>query len=94
MAIKLKKLRLRASEKDNRRYLLIKEKDNEKIERAILDYIGILGFAKSAYMRVKFFSGGIVGAVRRESLNDVRAALSLAGISVERVSGTLKGLKC
>ena len=87
-----KRLKLKASQRDNRRYLLILERDNEKIEKAILDYIGILGFAKSAYMPVKGVAGKFIGSVRRESLNEVRASLALAGISVSKVSGTLKGL--
>jgi len=92
---KSKKLKLKVSAKDNRRYLLIDEKDNEKVEKVILNYLGVLGFAKSAYMPIKTkdFKGKIIGSVRREELNNVKAALSLAGISIEKVSGTLKGLK-
>lgn len=87
-----KRLKLKAAQRDNRRYLLIKC-ENQKIERAILDYLGVLGFAKSAYMKVSEKNNQTIGAVLRESLNDVRAALALAGISVIKVSGTLKGLR-
>lgn len=87
----MKKLKLKASARDNRRYLLILG-DAEKSEKAVLDYIGILGFAKSAFMVVKKEKGRIVAAVLREELEDVKAALALAGLMVERVSGTLKGL--
>ena len=90
--MKQKKLKLKASQRDNRRYLLISE-SNEKVERAILEYIGILGFAKAAYMPVKTEKGKLIAAVRREELDKVRGALALAGINVLRVSGTLKGLK-
>jgi len=90
---KPKKLKLRPSAKDNRRYLLINERDNKKIEKAILEYIGSLGFAKSAYMNVRQNNGKIIGAVRREELEKVKASLTLAGIKVEKVSGTLKGLE-
>jgi len=86
-----KKLKLKASQRDNRRYLLING-SNEEVERAILDYIGVLGMAKAAYMKVKENNKQVIGGVLRESLNDVRAALGLAGLKVERVSGTLKGL--
>ena len=94
MKRKIKKLKLKPSARDKRRYILINEKDNEKVEKVILDYLGVLGFAKSAYMPVKTkdFMGKIIGSVNREELNNVKAALSLAGISVEKVSGTLKGL--
>ncbi|MCH7850884.1 MAG: hypothetical protein IH845_04550 [Nanoarchaeota archaeon] len=91
---KIKKLRLKPSARDKRRYFLTTSA-NSKIEEAILEYIGVLGFAKSAYMKVstKEFSGKTVGSCLTKSLNDVRAGLSLAGISILKVSGTLKGLK-
>ncbi len=88
----MKKLKLKPSARDKRRYLLIDEKDNLKIEKAILDYLGVLGFAKASYVKVKFFDGKIIGSVLRGELENVRAGLGLAGISILRVSGTLKGL--
>ncbi len=94
MANKIRKLKLRPSARDKRRYFLVRA-SNKKVEDAILEYIGVLGFAKSAYMKVvtKDFSGYLVGSCSVKSLDDVRAALSFAGISVVKVSGTLKGLK-
>ena len=87
-----KSLKLKSSQKDNRRYLVILA-SNEKIEEAILKYMGVLGMAKAAYVKVKEEKGKTISAVRREALNDVRAALTMAGLKVERVSGTLKGLE-
>jgi len=87
-----KRLKLKPSARDNRRYLLINCSENDKIEDAILSYIGVLGMAKSAYIKAGERGKKIIGSVRREELNNVRAALCLAGISVEKVSGTLKGL--
>ena len=89
---KVKKLKLKPSARDNRRYLLIECLDKKKIESAILDYIGILGLAKSAYMLVKQGEKKITGSCTRESLNDVLASLAFARINVLKVSGTLKGL--
>jgi len=85
-------LKLKASQKDNRRYLLVSASD-EKVEEAILKYLGVLGMAKAAYIKVEEKQGKTIAGVRRESLEDVKAALVLAGINVERVSGTLNGLK-
>ena len=90
--MKVKRLKLKPSVRDKRRYLLINEGDNEKIEKAILEYVGVLGFGKSAYMFVKKFRGKVVGSCLRESLNDVRASLGFVGIKIEKVSGTIKGL--
>ena len=92
--VRVKKLKLRPSARDKRRDFLVRA-SNAKVEAAILEYIGVLGFAKAAYMKVvtKNFPGMLVGSCLVKSLDDVRAALVLNGIKVERVSGTLKGLK-
>lgn len=89
----MKKLKLKPSARDKRRYFFVNAKDNRKVEEAILEYIGVLGFAKSAYKFVKQNREELVGSCLRESLNDVRAALSMAGFSIRKVSGTLAGLK-
>ena len=92
-AVKTKKLKLKPSARDKRRYFLSSSTSNEKLEKAILEYIGVLGFAKSAYMFVKKSKGNVVGSCLRQGLNDVRASLGFAGIQIFKVSGTLKGLK-
>ena len=94
MVKKGKKLKLKPSARDKRRYFLVKS-NNTKIESVILEYVGILGFAKSSYMKVstKDFPGKLVGSCLIRSLEDIRAALALAGIKIEKTSGTLKGLK-
>jgi len=96
MVGKIKKLKLRPSARDKRRYFLVRA-TNEKVEKAILKYIGILGFARSAYLEVRGSGVGsrgyLVGSCLVKSLDEIRAALALDGIKVEKVSGTLKGLK-
>ena len=93
MVGKVKKLKLKPSARDKRRYFLVGA-TNAKVEAAILEYVGILGLAKSAYMKVssKDFSGKLIGSCLVKSLDDVRASLAFAGIRIEKVSGTLKGL--
>ena len=66
--------------------------DKGKIEKAILDYIGVLGFSKSAFMFIETSSGKLVGSCLRESLEDVRASLAFARIKIQKVSGTIAGL--
>ena len=92
--MRVKKLKLRPSARDKRRYFLVRAR-NAEVEDAILDYVGVLGFAKAAYMKVvtKDFPGMLVGSCLVKSLDEVKAALVLAGIRVEKVSGTLRGLK-
>ncbi len=89
---KAKKLKLRPSARDNRRYFIVECENKEEIERAILDYIGILGLAKAAYVFVKKGGRRIVGSCTRENLNPVLASLAYAKLKVNKVSGTLKGL--
>ncbi len=90
---KIKKLKLRPSVRDKRRYFIVSTKNNRKVEEAILEYIGVLGFAKSAYMFVKKRGEHLVGSCLRESLNDVRASLAFKGLKIDKVSGTLAGLE-
>jgi RNase P/RNase MRP subunit POP5 len=89
-----KKLKLKPSQRDKRRYFILNTLESVKVKKALLDYLGILGSAKADYneIRVKEIKGKIVGSCLRKSLEDVRAGLALAGISVEKVSGTIKGL--
>ena len=77
----------------NRRYLLIKGK-RSAVEHAILEYIGVLGWADAAPVFVSERVDEVVLCVNREALTNVRAALALAKdeLTVLRVSGTLKGL--
>lgn len=87
----MKRLKLKSSARDKRRYFLVGA-SNEKIEKAILNYIGVLGFGRASYMFVKRVGDKSVGSCVTKSLNDVRVALAMKGIRIERVSGTLKGL--
>ncbi len=89
-----KKLKLKPSARDKRRYFIVGTTD-EKVKEAILNYVGILGFAKSAYMKVrtKDFPKKLVGSCVTKSLDEVRAALALSNIRIEKVSGTLKALR-
>lgn len=88
----MKKLKLLPSARDNRRYFLMNSTDKEKIEKAILDYIGVLGLARSAFIFADNHERKIIGSCLRESLEDVRASLAWKRIKIQRVSGTIAGL--
>lgn len=90
--MKQKKLKLIPSARDNRRYFYMNSEDKTKIEKAILDYIGILGFSKSAFMFIETPKDKLIGSCVRESLEDVRASLAFARIKIQKVSGTIAGL--
>lgn len=88
---------LKPSHREKKRYLLVEGEDStrEKIEKAILDYIGILGFAKASPQIIKKTSRGLILAINRKELDKVRASFLLSGkkIQIKKVSGTLKSLK-
>jgi hypothetical protein len=86
------KTKLMSSAKDNRRYFYINSDDRRKIEGAILEYVGILGFAESAFMFIKDENNKLIGSCLRESLDKVRASLAFRGIKIQKVSGTIAGL--
>lgn len=77
-----------------RRYLLIETTNKEIIEKAILNGIGSIGYARTKPLFVNTNNKEIVLAIERKSLNEIRACfeLSNSGIKIKRVSGTLKGL--
>lgn len=89
------KLKIKPSAKIHRRYLSLEAKSKKQIEDTILDYIGILGWAKAAPKFVKSTSKNYVLAIERNEITNVRAAFEASdkNIKVLKVSGTLKGLK-
>lgn len=88
---------LKPSMKENKRYLLLKGNfDKKDVEEAILEFIGVLGFAKATPI---FVSNKIL-AVNREYVNEVRGSFVIYSgkngdkhIEVSKVSGTLRGLR-
>ena len=90
------KLKEKPSAKVKRVYLLLEAKTRNEVEKSIIDYIGILGWARASPV---FVEGGrkegrIVLSLDRGEINSVRAAFesSPSKIKILRVSGTIKGL--
>ena len=89
------KLKAKSSARIKTRYLLIESESKKDVEKAILDYIGILGWAKATPVFLNTTTSKLILSINRKELVNVRAALELseAKIKVLRVSGTLKGLE-
>ncbi len=88
------------SHKENKRYLFVKgEKNNIKnsIEKAILEFSGILGMSKCGLSFISSDSkdNSVIICINRESVDLVRASFAVfpEKIQVLKVSGTLKGLR-
>ncbi len=87
---------LKPSMKENKRYLLIKGRNlKENIEKAILEFIGILGMSKCGLGFIEAKEGSAIISVNREAVDSIRASLVIfkEKMEVVRVSGTLRGLK-
>ena len=86
---------LKPSMKEKKRYLLVRGKNlKANIEKSILDFIGILGMSKTGLSWIKSTKDSAIICINREMVDKVRASLSICPekITVERVSGTIKGL--
>ena len=88
------KLKTKPSARLNRRYLLLEANSKQEIESIILDYIGLLGWAKAAPTFVNNPEKKFILAIERAELTNVRAAFEASSkkIKILRISGTLKGL--
>jgi RNase P/RNase MRP subunit POP5 len=86
---------LKPSMRENKRYLLVEGKELRKnIEKAVLDFIGVLGMSKTGLEFIKGKDNSVIISVNREMVDSVRAALCVwpKKMEVKKVSGTLKGL--
>lgn len=88
------KLKINPSARTKKRYLLIEAESKEEIEKAILEYIGVLGWAKAEPFFVGKKGKNTILAVNREELERVKAAFEVCSktIKIISISGTLKGL--
>lgn len=87
---------LKPSMREDKRYLLVIGEDLRKnIEKAILDFIGVLGFSKVGLEFIKSDKDSAIISINRQMVDSVRASLCVSKnkMEVKMVSGTLKGLK-
>ncbi|HEB47206.1 MAG TPA: hypothetical protein ENI22_01945 [Candidatus Pacearchaeota archaeon] len=85
---------LKPSIREKKRYLLVKGNIKD-VEKSILEGIGVLGMSKTGFGWIKTGKESAVISINREALNNVRASFAIwpKKIEVEKVSGTLRGLK-
>ncbi len=85
--------KLKPSHRERKRYLLIVGKDvsKEEINKTILEFVGVLGFAESSPKMIKEKSGEIILAINRESLDKVRTSFLMSGkdLKIVKVSGAV-----
>lgn len=84
------------SQRENKRYLLVEGKNlKQNIEKAILEFIGILGMSKVGLSFIETKSASAIICINREMVDKVRASFCVfkEKIEVKKVSGTLKSLR-
>jgi len=88
---------LKPSHREKKRYLLIKGKNANKknIEEAVLEFVGVLGYAAACLQFVSLGRGRVVLCINRGMLEKVRTSFLMSGkdIQVVKVSGSVKKLK-
>ncbi len=86
---------LKPSHREKKRYLLIEGKDANKksIEQAILDFIGVLGFAEANPYFIKT-GKKLILAINRKMLDKIRTSFLLSNrdLKIARVSGVINKL--
>ena len=86
---------LKPSAREKKRYVLVRGKALRKnVEKALFEFLGVLGVSKLGLSWIKSSKDSAVLCVNREMLDSVRASFAVFSekLSVEKVSGTLKGL--
>ncbi len=85
---------LKPSMREKKRYLLVRGSVKD-IEKAILQGIGVIGASKVGLNWIKSEKNKAIISVNRKSVDFVRACFAIwpKKLWIERVSGTLRGLK-
>ncbi len=85
---------LRPSMREKKRYLLVKGNIKD-IEKAVSEGIGVLGISKTGLNWIKSDKKSAIISVNRGAVDSVKACFAIWSekLWVEKVSGTLKGLR-
>lgn len=88
---------LKPSHREKKRYLLIKGNDANKkaIEEAVLEFIGVLGWAEASPQIIKDEKNSIILSINRKSLDKIRTSFVMSNkdLQIVKVSGAIKNLK-
>ena len=88
---------LKPSHREKKRYLLIGGKDanSKTIDKEILRFIGILGYAKASPMIIKKIGKKIIMSVNRKEIDKIKAsfAVSEKDLKIEKISGMINNLR-
>ena len=88
---------LKPSHREKKRYLLVKGRDVSKnnIEKIILEFIGVLGYAEAGIIFVKINKASVIIAINREAVDKIRTSflMSKKDLNIVKISGSVKNVK-
>lgn len=88
---------LKPSHREKKRYLLVKGKDasKENIEKTILEFIGVLGYAETSAQVIKSTKNSVVLVINRRMLDKIRTSFLMSDKDLEiiKVSGSVGNFK-
>ena len=90
--IKQIKLKLPPSLKEKKHYLAF-EGEKEKAEKALSEFLGILGVAKANPQIIEAKKGKGILSFNRQYADEIRAAFAFANIHTLGISGTINKLR-
>jgi len=86
------KMKLPSTLREKRHYIIVKKIEDVKIKNALMDYLGIINYAKASPKLIKL-DDKIAISIERDFVHIAKTALLLSKIPVLKVTGTLKKAK-
>jgi RNase P/RNase MRP subunit POP5 len=85
-------MKLPSSLKERRHYVIIAKTESSKIKNILMDYFGIINYAKAGPKLINL-GDKIAISIERDFVNLAKTALVLSKVPVIKVTGTIKGAK-
>lgn len=88
----MKKLKLMPTLKEKKHYLVF-QGDKDKADKALLEFLGILGYAKASPMLIESKKDKGIISFNSKYADEVKSALVFYGLHTLGISGTIKRAK-
>lgn len=83
------KMKLPSTLKERRHYIIIKKTSENEIKNILMDYLGIINYAKAG-PKIINLGDKLAISIERDFVNLAKTALIMSKIPVMRVTGTIK----
>ena len=90
--VKIVRLKLLPSLKEKKHYLVFSG-EKEKVEKSLLEFLGILGFAKANPVIVEIKKNYGILSFNSKYADEIRTAFAFSNIRTLGISGTIKKAK-